>query len=213
MNVCVCVCVCMCLYIYIYKMTSSDTKIYLSIKKIIIIIRAKRRVYCRRILTEFNIFPPVAKYFSHCYNFLYINWKHIEPNVNLNIHQTEVCYPGIKVVSNLQPTIKNLNDVTVLKPALKKYSVISLFLLCVRVSVISLLLLCVRVSVISLLLLCVRVSVISLLLLCVRVSVISLLLLCVRVSVISLLLCKSICYLTPSALCKSILLSHSFCSV
>ena len=112
----------MCVYTYIYIKVSSDTEIYLSIKKIIIIIRAKRRVCCRSIFTEFKIFPPAAKYFCQYYNFLYINWKHIGPNVNLKKHQTEVYYPGMKVFSNLQATIKNLNDINVLKPApLKGY--------------------------------------------------------------------------------------------
>jgi len=55
------------------------------------------------------------------YNFLYINWKQIEPNVNLKKHQTGVYYPGMKVFTNLQPTIKNLNDINILKPALKGY--------------------------------------------------------------------------------------------
>jgi protein-arginine kinase activator protein McsA len=110
-------CVCVCVYIKV----SSDTKIYLTIKKIIIIIHAKRRVYCRKIFTEFNIFPPAAKYFCKCYNFLCINWKHIEPNVNLSKHQAGVYYHVIKVFGNLQPTIKTLNDINILKPALKGY--------------------------------------------------------------------------------------------
>lgn len=77
---------------------SSDTKVYLSMNKIIIIIiiiHAKRRAHCSKIFTEFNIFPPAAKYFCQCYNFLYISWKHIEPNVNLSKYQTGVYYPGI----------------------------------------------------------------------------------------------------------------------
>jgi hypothetical protein len=75
---------------------SSDTNMYLSIKKIIrIVIHAKRRAHYSKIFTEFNIFPPAAKYFCQCYNFLYISWKHIEPNVNLNKYQAGVCYPGI----------------------------------------------------------------------------------------------------------------------
>jgi hypothetical protein len=67
-----------------------------------------------------RIFPPAAKYYCKCYNFLYINWKHIEPNVNLSKHHTGVGYPGIKVFSNLHPTIKNFNGINASKPALKE---------------------------------------------------------------------------------------------
>jgi len=123
-------------YICIFTSTkvSSDTKMYLSVKKIIrMILHAERRAHC--IFTQFNIFPPAAKYFCQCYNFLYINWKHIEPNVNLSKHQTGVCYPGIthKLFSNLQPTIKNLNDIKCIEATTERVSVISLILLCIRV--------------------------------------------------------------------------------
>jgi hypothetical protein len=43
------------------------------------------------------------------------------PNTNLTKYQIGVYYTGIKLLNNLPPTIKSLNDIKVFKPALKDY--------------------------------------------------------------------------------------------
>jgi hypothetical protein len=97
-------------------------------------------VSCRKLFQKFNILPLASEFILCLKSFVVENLDKFQrnidvhnlntrhkydlhmPNTNLTKYQNGVYYTGIKLFSNLPPTIKSLNhDIKVFKPALKDY--------------------------------------------------------------------------------------------
>jgi hypothetical protein len=122
--------------------STDNKKVFYTQKKIIRkMAGTKRRASCRELFKKFNILPLASKFLLLLLSSFVVN--NIETfqtnsdihntstryrynlhvsNTNLSKYQKGVYYSGIKLFSNLPPTIRSLNhNVQKFKPALKEY--------------------------------------------------------------------------------------------
>jgi hypothetical protein len=133
---------CILSYALIFWGNSTDrTKVFNTQKKVITIRPgAKSKVSCRKLFWKCNIFQLASEYIFCLLSFVVGNFKKFQrntdvhnlntrhkynfhiANANLAKYLREVYYTGIKLFSNLPPTIESLNhNINVFKSALKDY--------------------------------------------------------------------------------------------